>query len=430
MTENDVAAAARAAAEAVDGGRLWQRLIDLSRHGGFGERGVNRQAFSAEDLAARRTLLEWAGEAGLAARTDPAGNLFLRWTPNGVHPDAPAILTGSHVDSQPLGGRFDGAYGVLAGLEAVLAVKAAGVAARHPLEVVAWSNEEGSRFQPGLSGSGYVTGKLSLEQIRTGVDAAGVSCGEALDAFLAGTPGLPERPREEPLRAFLEIHIEQGPVLEDRGLLVAAVDAVQGIRWFEVVVSGRAAHAGTTPLGHRADAFVVANALAAELRDLAVDESDVTRFTIGRFEVTPGSPNTVPEKVLFTIDLRHPQADRLAALADSFASACERANHTGPCGVAVRITSDAPPIEFDQGLVGRIESNLERLGFPRFRLRSGAGHDAMLLAGSTPTAMIFIACEAGVSHNPQEYASPEAVTAGAQVLAATLAELSLEREGA
>lgn len=419
-------AAVRAAA-AVDGERLWRRLVELSRHGGFGERGVNRQAFSAEDLAARRTLLDWAAEAGLEARTDPAGNLFLRWTPPEAENGAAAVLTGSHVDSQPLGGRYDGAYGVLAGLEALLAVKTAAPPLRRPLEVVAWSNEEGSRFQPGLTGSGWVTGKLDLETIRAGVDAAGTTCGAALDAFLAGTPGLPERPREEPIHAYLEAHIEQGPLLEAEGLLAAAVDAVQGIKWFEILVSGRAAHAGTTPIAHRADAFVTAAALASELRALALDTEDTTRFTIGRFEVVPGSPNTVPEKVLFTIDLRHPDAARLAALAEAFAEACARAEQAGPCGVSIRVTSDAPPITFEPALVQRIEDNLERLGLPRFRMRSGAGHDAMLLAGRTPTAMVFIACEAGVSHNPQEYATPEAVTAGARVLAATLAELGLDR---
>jgi len=425
MSEQKTEPAARAAAS-VDGERLWRRLVELSRHGGFGERGVNRQAFSAEDLAARRTLLEWAAEAGLEARTDPAGNLFLRWTPPGAESGAAAVLSGSHVDSQPLGGRFDGAYGVLAGLEALLAVKAAALPLRRPLEVVAWSNEEGSRFQPGLTGSGWVTGKLDLETIRAGLDATGVTCGEALDSFLAGTPGLPQRPREEPIRAYLEAHIEQGPLLEAEGLLAAAVDTVQGIKWFEVVVSGRAAHAGTTPIAHRADAFVTAAALAAELRALALDAEDTTRFTIGRFEVVPGSPNTVPEKVLFTIDLRHPDAGRLAALAEAFAETCAAAERAGPCGVSIRVTSDAPPIAFDPALVQRIEDKLELLGLPRFRMRSGAGHDAMLLAAGTPTAMVFIACEAGVSHNPQEYATPEAVTAGARVLAATLAELGLE----
>ena len=409
-----------AAARAVDEGRLWGRLMTLGAIGATPRGGVNRQALSKEDAEARRRMVAWACDLGLSASGDDAGNLFLRL--EGTDPAAAPVLTGSHLDSQPTGGKFDGAYGVLAGLEALESIQAAGVRPRRPIEVVAWTNEEGSRFQPGAMGSAVFADQMDLAEQLAVTDSDGVTAGAALRDFLAATPDLPRRPIGFPLTAYVEAHIEQGPRLEAADKPIGIVSAIQGLRWFAVEVLGEAAHAGTTPVGMRKDALKAAAAMVTALNEAMADPADTVRFTVGRFEVSPGSPNTVPARVFFTIDFRHPDAAVIERLTSRIEPIC--AAHAGGCTVTVRRTSNVRPTQFDSAVIDKVRRAAEALALPAMEMISGAGHDAMHLAEVCPAGMIFVPCEGGISHNEAENARPRDLADGARVLAATLVDLA------
>jgi beta-ureidopropionase / N-carbamoyl-L-amino-acid hydrolase len=304
-----LSAAALAAAAAVDETRLWQALMDLATVGARSDGGVCRHALSDEDIAARALVIGWAESRGFEASVDEAANLFIRR--GGRDADAAPVLAGSHMDSQPAGGKFDGAYGVLAGLEALIALDEAGIETRRPIDIVAWTNEEGGRYDRSCTGSSVWSGTTELESYLGDIGADGVPLGEALARTLAATPDLPRRPRHWTPFAFIEPHIEQGPVLEAEGLSIAAVTGIQGVRWMNVEVTGKAGHAGTTPMADRQDAVQGALRAIAGLNELMADPQDRVRFTVGRINVTPNSPNTIPEKVLFSIDFRHPDRELL-----------------------------------------------------------------------------------------------------------------------
>lgn len=409
------------AADAVDSARLWLRLQTMARIGARSDGGVNRQALSAEDIASKQTLIDWAQARGFAVFTDPIGNLFVRRA--GTDPDAAPVVTGSHLDSQPTGGKFDGAYGVLAGLEALEALEDAGIKTRRPIEAVAWTNEEGSRFQPGAMGSACFVGQMDLPALRRTAGRDGVTLGDALDATLAATASVATtRPFGFPVAAYVEAHIEQGPRLEAEAKTIGAVSGIQGSRWFAVEILGAEAHAGTTPMGLRKDALKAAVAMVSALEQLLADPTDTIRFTVGRFEVSPGSPNTVPGRVFFTIDFRHPDAALLDRLCLEIPKVCA-ANARG-CEVSVKPTFATQPVAFPPEMTARIERAAQSLGLPCMSLLSGAFHDAKFLAEVTPSAMIFIPCAGGVSHNPIEDATPEDCAAGARVLAEVLVGLA------
>ena len=410
---------ALAAAAAVDQDRLWHRLMEIARFGATPRGGVNRQAFSAEDAAARRQMAAWAEELGLSCLTDEIGNLYLRRA--GRDPDAAPVMTGSHLDSQPTGGKFDGAYGVIAGLEALHAISAAGLETARPIELVAWSNEEGSRYQPGLMGSGVFSGDMAVADLLPITDGEGISVETALADLLAATPGLPKRPAAPPA-AYVEAHIEQGPILEREARTIGVVGGVQGMRWFTIEVLGEAAHAGTTPRSARRDALKAAARMVTALEEAFADAEDILRFTVGRFEVEPGSPNTVPARALFSIDFRHPDAETIERLCGRIEDICRA--QAGDCPVTVTQISGVAPCLFDPAVVGTVRDAAERLALPRRDIMSGAGHDAMNMAGLCPTGMIFVPCEAGVSHNEAENARPEDLAAGTRVLAASLVALA------
>ncbi|NNG04135.1 MAG: M20 family metallo-hydrolase [Inquilinus sp.] len=414
-TDPGLAAAAR-----VDEARLRGRHEAMARHGARPDGGVNRQAFSAEDAAARSELAAWAAEFGFELYIDPITNLYVRRP--GTDPDAAPVMSGSHLDSQPMGGRYDGAYGVLAAFEALQAIAEAAIATRRPIEAVAWANEEGSRFQPGMTGSFVFAGLTPLDQAIAVRDPEGVAIADTLAAMRAATPAAIDRPLGIPVAAYVEAHIEQGPRLEAAAVPIGVVTGIQGARWFAVEVSGDAAHAGTTPRAQRRDALQAAVRMVAALEALTTDPADVVRFTIGRFEVSPGSPNTVPERVLFTIDLRHPEADRLNRFGDAIEGVCRE--QAGPCGVTVTETQTSMPVVFPDAMRETIRQAAAALGFAYLVLPSGAGHDAKALAAVAPAAMIFIPCEKGISHNPAENAKPADLAAGARVLAKTLVDLA------
>ena len=412
--------AARSAAAAVDQERLWRRHMAMAEIGAIGGGGVNRQALSADDIRARALLLEWAGARGWQAAVDPIANLFVRRP--GRDPSAAPIVAGSHMDSQPAGGRFDGIFGVLAALEALEAVETAGIATEHPIDLVAWTNEEGGRFAPGAMGSAVFAGAIDLASCLETTDAAGIGFADALEATLAATPGLARRPFAFEVAAYLEPHIEQGPQLEDTGHQIGVVTGIQGARWYEVEVTGEPGHAGTAPLRGRKDALRAAVGMIAGLQELMHDPDDRLRFTVGRLQVEPNSPNTVPGKVTFSIDFRHPEArvlDQRGALIEAVCRA-----GAGPCEVAVTETFNRPPCVFPEAIVAAIERAAELTGCRHMRMPSGAFHDANFIADLAPTGMIFVPCAKGISHSPAEFAKPEDLAAGARILAATLVDLA------
>jgi N-carbamoyl-L-amino-acid hydrolase len=408
------------AAAAVSESRLWQSLMAMAEIGSLGNGGVTRQALTDEDIAARAMLIRWAQALGLAVSIDEAANLFLRRS--GQDPHAAPVLAGSHMDSQPAGGRFDGIYGVLAAFESMHALNEAGIVTRRPIDVVAWTNEEGGRFERSCTGSSVWAGRVPLAAFLDDIGSDGVRFADALAATLAATPDLPRRPAHWPAYAYVEPHIEQGPVLEKQGLDIAAVTAIQGVRWLRVDIAGTAGHAGTTPAALRRDALQAAVRAITWLNGLMEDPADRTRFTVGRLVVEPNSPNTIPSQVTFTIDFRHPDAAELKRRG----SAIERVIHEAvkPCTASIATTSEMSPTPFDGPIPSLIEAVAAALGLKAARLASGAFHDALHAAAVCPAGMLFIPCRNGVSHSPDEYSTPAQCVAGARVLAATLVDLA------
>lgn len=417
-TEAD--ARALAAAAAVDGERLWRRLMSMAEIGATPRGGVNRQAFSPQDAAARRKLADWGLMLGFKVSQDGIGNLFLRRL--GSDPDLPPVLTGSHLDSQPTGGKFDGAYGVIAGFEVLEAIERAGIETRRSIELVAWSNEEGSRFQPGAMGSGVFSGRMDLDALMSVRGFDGKFLEDCLDRTLETCSDLPLREGRQPVGFYVEAHIEQGPLLEKTEHVIGVVTGIQGQNHYRVELLGEEAHAGTTPHIWRHDALQAALRVIDGLNAVMADPTDTVRFTVGRMEVEPGSPNTVPGRVAFTIDLRHPDGATLKRLGDAIPETADR--FKGVCEVRVTQLSDVDPTHFDRAVVDSVRAQARALNLTNMEMISGAGHDAMYIARIAPSGMIFIPCERGISHNEAENASPDDCEAGARVLAATLVDLA------
>ncbi len=411
---------ARRAAERVSEDRLWHRHMAMAEIGATPAGGVDRQALSAEDAAAQVLLIDWGVPLGLKAFTDEIGNLFLRW--EGSDPSLPPVLIGSHLDSQPTGGRFDGVFGVLAALETVEAMQEAGLAPRHSIEIVSWMNEEGSRFAPGMMGSEAFAGDRTLDQILPVRDLDGVSVAEALAQVRTVLSELPVLPLGRPVAACVEPHIEQAPVLEATGNIIGVVTGMQGKRTFRVTVTGEEGHAGTVAMAARRDALMAATAMAQAMQaEIAAIDDDI-RFTIGRFVVTPNAPSVVAGEVVFSIDLRHPVDAVLRRTGDRIAPVCEAAR--GPCAVKVERLVDVPPIEFSSRVRDLIRDAAQAFGYPLRDLLSAAGHDARQVNRLAPTGMIFVPCRGGISHNEAEWAEPAHLAAGARVLAAVTVALA------
>jgi N-carbamoyl-L-amino-acid hydrolase len=408
-------------AKAVREHRLWQRHADMAKLGGTPKGGVNRQALSAEDAAARNLLASWAKVRGFSIFTDAIGNLFVRR--EGSAADAPPVMSGSHMDSQPTGGRFDGMYGVLAAFEALEALEDAGIRTRRPLVAVAWTNEEGSRFQPGAMGSAVFAGRYKLDEMLAAKDWDGVSLGDALSATLKAAPApLRDGAPGFAVAGYVEAHIEQGPRLEVERKTIGVVTGIQGSRRYIVQVDGEEAHAGTTPRAARKDAFAAATRIAAAMYEATTDAHDTLRFTIGRVEVQPGSPNTVPGKASFTIDMRHPQDAVLQAREKTLLDIV--AAKSAPCIAHIDRVTAVAPTDFDPKVIDLVRDKAETLGLSHMDMPSGAGHDAMHIATLCPAGMIFVPCERGISHNEIENATPADLAAGARVLVEVLVELA------
>ncbi|MCC7273859.1 MAG: M20 family metallo-hydrolase [Alphaproteobacteria bacterium] len=411
----------RAAAK-VDEARLWQRHVDMARLGGTPRGGVRRLALDANDIQARALLAEWARPYGWAVAMDDIGNLFIRRP--GSDAAAEPVLSGSHTDTQPSGGRFDGIYGVLAAFEAMEAMEAAGIRTRRPVEAVVWTCEEGgARFPMGTMGSGVFVGRTPLEKARAVADYDGITVGAALDAARAALPGVAHRPIGSPIAGYVEAHIEQGPILEEKGLQIGVVTGIQGSRRFLVEVEGADAHAGTTPRARRRDALSAAVAMVGALERLFHDDpSDTVRFTVGRFVVTPNAPAVVPGHVAFTIDFRNPEPEILRRLGDQVDPICQA--NRGQCTVIVTQTSGGAPVHFADRVPDAVEAAARGLRLGHMRIFSGAGHDAGPLHAVAPSGMIFVPCEKGISHAEAENATPADLAAGTRVLAETLVDLA------
>ena len=400
--------------------RVWQRHMDLAAIGATAGGGVHRLALSDEDIEAHRLLLSWASARGFETEVDQIGNMFIRRA--GADNAAAPAASGSHTDTQPFGGRFDGAFGVLAAFEALEAFEDAGIETRRPVEAIIWNNEEGARFMPGLSGSAVYAGALGLEDMLAVTDSDGVTMGACVERLHAALDGVGMRPLGQPFHGFVEAHIEQGTVLEEAGLQIGIVTDIQGNRRFEVEVTGEAAHSGTTPRRRRRDAFIAACDIATALRPVFEDEDDTARFTIGLFDVYPGAKSVVPGRVTFFIDFRHPSAKALKELGDQVARVADA--NKGVCDVAVREVSKAAPEAFAPEIINKVTASAARRGFKAREMISCAGHDARFAGLIAPAGMVFIPCKDGVSHNEKESAEPKDVAAGAQVISDVLLDMA------
>lgn len=428
MTEQERIAAignAEKAQDHVDSERLQSAIAALARFGGRDDGGVSRETLTEVDLDARRHLIAQARALGCEVEIDDCANLFFRRP--GLT-ELPPVLTGSHADTQPVGGKLDGAYGVVAGLEVIAALNDAGIRTLRPIEVVAWTNEEGSRFGPGAMGSSAFVDPGRLAAYRESIDANQVRFGEALDLALQAVPELRRRPLKQPVAACVELHIEQGPVLERTSAPLGVVTGIQSVRWYRVTCTGMAAHAGTTPMDERADAMAAAVALAQQLYQQAALQADrQLRLTLGRWQISPNSINTIPGQVEFTIDVRCVEEDALQGFEQALRDAIQF--HRWRSRIEIECLFSRPPTRFPEPMLALIERacaracQLASLAAP-LRLTSGAFHDAMYLAEHCPTAMIFVPSKGGISHNAAEETSPRDLYLGAQALAYTVAALA------
>ena len=395
----------------VNGDRLWSRLMQMAAIGATPRGGCNRQALTDTDMAGRKLLSQWAEAAGCSARVDAVGNLFIRRA--GTDDALPVVMTGSHLDTQPTGGKFDGVYGVLAGLEVIESLNDRSLATLHPIELSVWCNEEGSRFPMAMMGSAVWSGRLPLDTAYALTDRAGISVRQELER--AGVALDVPVPRQ-PVKASFEVHIEQGPVLEQKSKTIGVVTGVQHMSRHEVVVEGQEAHAGPTPMDMRRDPIRVLADLLPALYAAAAQRGRDARLTFGFIETLPGSPNTVPGRLRFTVDIRHPEALEYASLRQDLnrlvRTALERHALTGE----VRCVWEAPGVSFDPACVAAVRSAAATLGYDAMEMVSGAGHDSCNVSAVVPTAMVFVPCAGGLSHNEAESALPGDLAAGANVL--------------
>lgn len=395
----------------IDPDRLRTRFDEFNQIGATERGGVNRPALSDANRRARDKLCDWFREVGLTVTVDEMGNIFGRR--EGKRDDLPPVLVGSHIDSQYNGGRYDGVIGVLGGLEVIEALADAGVRTRRPIEVVAWSNEEGVRFQPDMLGSGVFAGAFDREFALSRTDAEGNTFGEELERIGYAGPE-PCRPRD--LHCYVELHVEQGPRLERRGLSVAAVEGVYGFAWLSVTLEGIADHAGPTPMHERQDALVAASDVVAAVRRLAATGGEDLVGTVGSLAVKPDSINVIPETVELTVDLRSHDTAVVSSAVDriqrEIAWAAEREGIDAEVEELMRIE----PRTFDPAAVETVEAAIEAAGYEGTTLVSGAGHDASYLDDVCPTGMVFVPSVDGISHRESEFTEWEDVVAGVEVL--------------
>jgi beta-ureidopropionase / N-carbamoyl-L-amino-acid hydrolase len=395
----------------IDGERLWGDLMETAAIGATPNGGIRRLTLTDLDRQVRDWFKARAESLGCAVTVDDMGAMFARRA--GQRADVPPIAMGSHLDTQPSGGKFDGVLGVLGALEALRTLHASGYETFAPIEVVNWTNEEGARFAPAMIASGVFAGVFDRNWAAARADRTGVTFGEALEAI--GYRGA-DKCGAHPLSAFFELHIEQGPLLEAEAKDIGVVTGVQAMRWYEIRISGRDSHAGTTPMHARRDALVCAARIVEQVNAVATAHAPLAVGTVGLMEVKPNSPNVVPGEVYFTVDFRHPEAQVLDSMEQMLTTLTDQVCGAAGAGVVVTKIWDQPPVRFDAECIGCVRAAAEASGFSTRDIVSGAGHDSAYVARVAPTAMIFVPCREGISHNEAEFSSPEQCATGAQVL--------------
>jgi N-carbamoyl-L-amino-acid hydrolase len=391
--------------------RLWQSLMDLAQLGATVKGGVCRLALTDLDRQARDLFVKWCEEAGCTVSVDAIGNIFARRA--GRDPGRAPVMTGSHIDTQPTGGKFDGCFGVMAGLEVIRTLNDLGLETEAPVEVVVWTNEEGSRFPPCMMGSGVFAGKLDLAEILAKQDEQGLVVGEELRRI--GYAGSREV-LGHPVGAYFEAHIEQGPILEDQAKTIGVVMGCLGQKWFDLTLTGVEAHAGPTPMHLRKDALVGAAQVVSAVNRIALQSQPHACGTVGCLNVHPGSRNVIPGEVKMTIDFRHLHADKLQAMVDDLCQTLSQTCAQHGLSYELTPTADFPPLDFASQCVDAVRQGAAQLGLSHMDIVSGAGHDAIFIAELGPAGMIFVPCEGGISHNEIENATPEDLGAGCAVL--------------
>ncbi|MCU7372592.1 Zn-dependent hydrolase [Paucibacter sp. O1-1] len=404
----------------VNGERLWASLMELAQIGATEKGGVCRLALTELDKQGRDLVIGWAKEAGMTVTVDKIGNAFMRR--QGRNNALPPVMTGSHIDTQPTGGKFDGNYGVLAGIEVVRTLNDHGIETEAPIEVAFWTNEEGSRFVPVMMGSGVFAKAFTLEHAYAATDTEGKSVKDELARI--GYIG-PEEPGDHAIGSYFETHIEQGPVLEDHDKTIGVVTGVLGIKWYDCTVTGMEAHAGPTPMALRKDALQVATVLMQEVVATALRYGPHGRGTVGMVQVHPNSRNVIPGRVKFSMDMRNSTDALVDAMdADIRKAAAELSTKTG-LAIQIELVSHYPAAPFHADCVAAVAKAAEALGYSNMPTVSGAGHDAVYMARLAPAGMIFIPCKDGISHNEIEDAKPEHITAGCNVLLHAMLERAL-----
>ena len=404
----------------INGQRLWDSLMELAQIGATPKGGVCRLTLTDLDKQGRDLVLKWARDAGMTVTIDKIGNGFMRRA--GRNNSLPPIMTGSHIDTQPTGGKFDGNYGVLAGIEVVRTLNDLGIETEAPIEVAFWTNEEGSRFVPVMMGSGVFAKAFTLEHAYAATDTEGKTVkGELERIGYIGT----QEPGDHPIGAYFETHIEQGPVLEDNDVTIGVVSGVLGIRWFDCTVTGMEAHAGPTPMALRKDALLAATRIMQDVVAAAHRHPPHGRGTVGMVQVFPNSRNVIPGRVKFSIDLRNATDALVDQMADEVKAFAATVGKEHGVDVKIEMVSSYSAIKFHDDCVDAVGRAAKKLGYSNMPAVSGAGHDAVYMAKLAPAGMIFIPCLNGISHNEIESATPEHITAGCNVLLHAM----LERAG-
>jgi len=402
----------------INGERLWSRLMEMAKIGATAKGGVCRLALTDLDKQGRDLFCDWATEAGCTIHVDAMGNIFARRP--GADSDALPIASGSHLDTQPTGGKFDGVLGVLAALEVIESLNDHEITTKAPVEAVVWTNEEGARFTPAMIGSGVYCGEFDLDYAYAREDDEQTTLGSALAAI--GYKGSTACGAHK-LGAHIELHIEQGPILEAEDTEIGVLTGVQGIRWYELAVDGAETHAGPSPMKMRKDPVPVLASLLPEIYAIAERAGEDARCTVGVLNASPGSTNTVPGRVTASVDLRHPDAAILGSM-DAELRDLVASSSTERCPVSLAEIWHSPPVTFDESCIQSISKAAASI-YPEFRMMvSGAGHDSVYVSRVAPTGMIFIPCKDGISHNEIEDTKPDQATLGTTVLLNAILDLA------
>jgi N-carbamoyl-L-amino-acid hydrolase len=395
----------------IDGARLWDSLMEMAKIGPGVAGGNNRQTVTDEDGVARRLFQKWCEAEGLSMGVDRMGTMFMRR--EGAEPDLDPVYVGSHLDTQPTGGKYDGVLGVLGALEIVRTLNQLGVKTRRPIVVTNWTNEEGTRYAPAMMASGVFAGVLDIDEVYATPDAKGLKFGDELRRI--GWMG-EEEVGARKMHAFFELHIEQGPILEAEGKDVGVVTHGQGLRWIECTVTGKASHTGSTPMAMRRNAGRGLAQITELVHEIAMKHQPNAVGAIGHIEIHPNSRNIIPEKAVFTIDFRSHLLDVLTAMEAELRERAPKLCAALGVDFDCRISGQFDPPAFDEGCVGMVRAAAERLGYSHRDIVSGAGHDACWINKVAPTAMIMCPCEGGLSHNEAEEITPEWAEKGVNVL--------------